>query len=279
MTAIARPTRVDLGVVLSRTFGAIGANFGTFATLAVLLAAVPTLLISVAYTFLVLQPALLGADPNDPASAIGSMLVGTYGLLFLSIIPASVLSGALTQASLVHFNGGRASLGECVSTGFRFMLPLIGLGIVTAFGLFLWAMLLIIPAFLAATRWAVAPAALVAERTGVFGAFQRSIDLTRDNRWTIFFLVLIYIAISWALSLAVGFLTSAMQGAASPFGADAFINPLDWSSPVIWIEYGFEIVYGAISSMILGAGQAALYYELRTVKEGVTSDELAKVFD
>jgi hypothetical protein len=279
MTAVTKPSGIDLGVVLNRTFGAIGANFGTFITLAVVLAAIPTLLITIGYTLLIVQPALLNADPNDPTAGVSSILLGTFGMLFLSVIPASVLTGALTQASLVHFNGGKASIGECISTGFRFMLPLIGLGVLTGVGLYLWAVLLIVPAILAATRWAVAPAALVAERTGVFEAFQRSIELTRDNRWTIFFLVLIYVVISWLLSMAVGFLTTTMQGATSPFGSSAFVNPLDFSSPAVWVEYGFQIVYGALGSMILGAGQAALYYQLRVVKDGVTSDELAKVFD
>ncbi len=278
MTALTR-SGLDLGVVLNRTFGAIGANFGTFLTLAVLLAAIPTLLITIAYTFLVLEPALTNVDPNDPTAGMGSILLGTYGVMFLSVIPASVLTGALTQASLVHFNGGKASIGECISTGLRFMLPLIGLGILTGIGLVLWAMLLLIPAILAATRWAVAPSALVAEKTGVFDAFSRSIELTRDNRWAIFFLVLIYVVISSLMSAAVSFLTSAMQGATSPFGSDAFVNPLDFSSPALWVEYGFQIVYGALSAMILGAGQAALYYELRVIKDGVTSDDLAKVFD
>jgi hypothetical protein len=276
MTAVTRPSGIELGVVLNRTFSAIGANFGTYIMLAILLAAIPTVLITIGYNFLILQPAMMNPDPNDPLAATGPLLLGTYGVAFLSMIPASVLSGALTQASLVHFNGGKASFGECLSTGLRFMLPLIGLGIITAIGLFLWAILLLIPAIFAATRWAVAPAALVAERTGVFGSFQRSIDLTRDNRWAIFFLALIYVVISWLLALAVGFLTSAMQGVASPFG---MVNPLDFNSPAMWVDYGFQIVYGAISSMILGAGQAALYYELRVVKDGVTSDELAKVFD
>jgi hypothetical protein len=31
--------------------------------------------------------------------------------------------------------------------------------------------------------------------------------------------------------------------------------------------------------MIVAAGQAALYYELRVSKEGATTDELAKVFE
>ncbi|HEY7799955.1 MAG TPA: hypothetical protein VIA80_14395, partial [Hyphomonadaceae bacterium] len=206
MTAVTRPSGIDLGAVVNRTFGAIAANFATFITLALLLAAIPTVLITAAYTFLLLQPAVLSADPNDPLAAMGPLLLGSYGMAFLSMIPASVLTGALTQAALVHFNGGRASFGECLSTGLRFMLPLVGLGIATAFGLFLWALLLIIPMILAMTRWAVAPAALVAERTGVFEAFGRSIELTRDNRWAIFFLVLIYVVISSLISAGVSYI-------------------------------------------------------------------------
>ena len=47
----------------------------------------------------------------------------------------------------------------------------------------------------------------------------------------------------------------------------------------VWIYYGVIAVYSAVNNMIGATGSASLYCELRTIKEGATSDELAKVFE
>jgi hypothetical protein len=99
-------------------------------------------------------------------------------------------------------------------------------------------------------------------------AFKRSGDLTRNNRWAIFLLALIWVVISFGIQWAVTF-----------FGTSALLNSADTSIAAGWLLFGFSILYSALNSMILACGQAATYYELRVMKEGATSEELAKVFD
>ena len=157
---------------------------------------------------------------------------------FVATVPAYILMGAITHGAIVHFNGGRASFGECFSSGLRLGFPLLGLAIVSGFGYFLWFLLLLIPAILAALRWAVLVPVLVVERKGIlFDVFTRSGDLTRDNRWRIFLLGLIYIAISLLVSIGVAFVGFMIVGSAgvggggdSPFAGPAFGTTAFWAA-------------------------------------------------
>jgi hypothetical protein len=125
-----------------------------------------------------------------------------------------------------------------------------------------------VPVALALIRWSVSAPSLVIEHTGVWGAFRRSADLTRGNRWKIFFIGLVYVVISVLVEMGLTFVsTSLVTSAAFSMGV------------AIWGLYGVQVLYSAINAMILASGQAALYYELRVSKEGATSDELAKVFE
>jgi hypothetical protein len=276
---MARPRRIDIGDVMNRTFAAIGANFGSFVALAFLLAAVPGGIISVLLYSQI--PNLSEASTVGDASYIWTYFAFVMIAAFLAAIPAYILMGAITYGAIVHFNGQRASFGECFSSGLRLSFPLLGLAIISGLGYFLWFLLLLVPAILAALRWAVLVPVLVVERKGIlFDVFNRSGDLTRDNRWRIFLLVLIYVAISLLVSMAVGFIILMVAGPAGIAASsdDPFAGP-DFGTTAFWVQSGIELVLNSINSMILASGTAALYFELRRVKEGTTSDELAKVFE
>jgi hypothetical protein len=46
-----------------------------------------------------------------------------------------------------------------------------------------------------------------------------------------------------------------------------------------WLGAPLLILANVIAMVIISSGVASLYYELRTTQEGVSSSELAKVFD
>jgi hypothetical protein len=255
--------RLDLGRVASRTFGSIGANFLIFFLLVVLLSALPTLLaglgLGLAMTWL-----MTVADLSSPLMTFLPLL-----LLFLAGIPGYIALGAITHGAIVFFNGGKASFGACIATGVRLLLPMLGLAILTYFGLLLYAFLLFVPAIMAMTRWAVAGPALVVEHIGILDAFRRSADLTRDSRWRIFWLSLIYGVVVLLIQSAITFLSQRLT-----LGIDGGL-----SYTGVWIRFGVTLLYSTLNAMIGAAGVAALYFEQRTMKEGATSDELAKVFE
>jgi uncharacterized protein YacL len=108
------------------------------------------------------------------------------------------------------------------------------------------------------------------ERKGVITSFVRSADLTRDNRWAVFFLAVIAAVISAAMTFGILFLqagTLTLLESAASFGLNYYLF------------YAVGLFIGLLISIILAVGQTALYYELRTINEGVTSDDLARVFD
>jgi len=280
--------RIGIGGVVSRTFGAVGANFVTFFLLAILLAAIPAMLLNYGADFL--RGQLFSQTDVLSAAATGGVL--NLAVAAILMIPSYVLIGAVTQGSIVYYNGGKANFGDCLSTGVRLLLPLVGLGLLTLLGLFLWLLpfaipvaglgaagvsnplvifvvgvLLIIPAILAIIRWSTAAPSLVVERIGVLQAFRRSADLTRDNRWAVFFLGLIVIVISVLIQGAISFVALSMVQGFTGSGAGFLLLSI------------VSILYSALNTMIVTCGQAALYFELRTIKEGATSDELAKVFE
>ncbi|MDP3738860.1 MAG: glycerophosphoryl diester phosphodiesterase membrane domain-containing protein [Hyphomonadaceae bacterium] len=272
---MARPRRIDIGEVMNRTFGAIGPNFVNFFLLSMILAAIPSMIISVG--IYVLLPAL--TDAMEYEAAIFAFLGITMILALLLMVPGYVLIGAVTHGSIVHFNGGRTTFGECLSSGLKYSLALIGLGFATFFGLILWYLLLFIPAILAMVRWAVAGPSLVVEKRGVWEAFKRSNELTRDNRWRVFVLGLLYFAISSLISFSISFVGIMLVGLPTAATTENPFATPDFSTAAAWVMQGVQVIYTSLNAMILAVGQTALYYELCRVKEGTTSEELAKVFD
>jgi hypothetical protein len=249
----------DLGRVISRTFGLIGRNFVAFTFLSLLLVGAPQFGL-VLFQSYVLQQALWGL--NAPGLALGVALV--------TLILAYVLMAMLTRASIDDLSKGRVSLGAAVGDGVRFFFPLFIVALLTGIGVFLGLLLLIVPGVYLATRWLVATPALVAEDLGPTAALGRSSELTEGRRWAVFGLMLLYLVVAWVIEVAsaavVGLVGSSPQ----------YIASLD----VVTITIsGVGAFIGALSSMVSAVGTAALYFELRQDKEGVSVADLAAVFE
>ena len=264
MTDITASTpKIDIARVVNRTFGTIGRNFLLFFLLALVLYAIP----SYGVQF------LLTAYGPQPADDPGGFLWVSLAVSLLASLPAYVAVGAVTHGAIVSFNGSKASLGDCFSTGLGRMLPLFLLGLATSLAIGFGMILLIVPGIIVAIVLIVAVPAMVVERTGVFDSMSRSSDLTKGNRVIIFFLGLICVVIVLLIGAAIGILAAGFGGAA------VFLeNPFSLSGTAL-IAVALFIVANVLSVIISSTGIASLYYELRTAKEGVSSGELAKVFD
>jgi hypothetical protein len=250
------PARFDMGRVVGRTFGAVGRNFFLFFTLGLVLAGGPALMMALA------GPDIGSSGEPSPVNFDFSLY---FGGLVLNFIGAYVLQAALTHGAVNHFNGRPATLGDCVATGLRFFLPVFAIALLASLGMILGLIILIVPGLILATMWAVIVPAEVVERTGVFGAFERSSDLTRDHRWAIFLL---------GLALAIGSFLIPMVG----FAIAGAISATGQLSPT-WAVGIAQCVTTPIVQMIGAAGAASLYFELRNIKEGIGAEQLAAVFD
>lgn len=244
----------DLGRVIQRTFTSIGQNAAVFFGASVILVGIPS-------TISALGQGSLTSD--DPYSGFGFVMLGTV-LYFIGLY---LLQGMVVKAAVNGFNGKKTEFGDAFGAGVRMFFPLLGLSIVATLGTMLGYILLIVPGIILSVMWSVAAPAVVVEKRGVFDSLQRSRDLTRGYRWSVFGLIVIYVVLSWVIGLALGGLSVATGGTFTGGGPNLAVTLI--SGPLV------NIVAGVFAS----AGVASLYYELRIAKEGVGADELASVFD
>jgi hypothetical protein len=190
-----------------------------------------------------------------------------------------MLQGAVIHATVSDLSGRRVSFGECLGTGFRFILPLVGIGLIVGIGSVIGLFFFIVPGVLLWLAWSVAAPAEVMERVGVFGALGRSLELTRNHRGAIFALAVVYIFILWiveavlAAVLGVGFATSgAAESLASGHTTQGFQN-------LMLVQFATSLILTTLLASLSSAGVASIYFELRQTKEGVGVEQLAAVFD
>lgn len=239
---------ISISGVFSRTFAALFSNIVTF------------LIIS----FLILLPLpifnlLSGGGMAAPPEAIGA---GYVIAALINLVLTYAAMGAVVYGTVSFLRGGPAGLGECLSKGFAAVLPVILVAILITIMGAVGMMLLVVPGIIVFVITAAAVPATVVERPGIWGSIKRSAELTKGNRWRIFALMVIfYIAmmgIGWILSL---------------LGLPVLIP--DGSLFAIVVLY----IWSGISTAFFAVFGAVIYHDLRVAKEGVSSAQIAAVFD
>ena len=248
----------DLGRVIQRTFKAIQQNWAIFTIASVILVGVPTLMQTYG------QISMTGGGPT-PFNGTG-ILIAIVGVV-LWVVGYFVLQGLVVKVSVSGLNGKAMSMGAAFEAGLKLFLPLLGLGIIVGLGTGLGFILLIVPGIILAVMWSASTGAVVVEGRGVFESLQRSRDLTRGYRWPIFGLAVIYFVVSMVIGMLVGGVGMATGG-----------SFLDGSTNMA-VNMATNAISNILTGVIGAAGAAALYYELRSVKEGVGPEQLASVFD
>jgi len=260
----------QIGRVVTRTFAVIGENIVTF-TLLTLLVTVPLMLATLSAS----QDTLSLLQGNGP----GAGGVATMGITWLlSIVGMYFLQAALVHGTVVSLNGRKASFGECLSTGLSNFFPLFLIALLEMLGLVMGFVLLVVPGFMLLMRWAVAVPARVVEHTGVVESFRRSAELTRGHRWSIFALAIVLLLLHMVLNWVFGAYSMGLRpGAGSQAFMENFTEALKANfNPVRLLTLMLsQTIYWVVGA----AGVASLYYELRTVKEGIGPQALASVFD
>lgn len=266
---LVEPGKLDIGRVISQTFGVIGRNLLVFGGLSLLLYGLPLTILGI------LQVQFVGPDLSGANLDFSYDTFAWWGVVGLgTVLSYAILQGALIYGTVQDLDGKRPTLGECFATGLRSFLPLIGLAILLYIALVCGFFLLIVPGFMMLVAWAVAVPSLVADRTGVMGAFSRSAELTRGNRWRIFGLLIISAIILWVIELVFGIVSggaaigAALQGDIEAAQAAAF-------SPVVVISNALS---NTITAMLSATGFAVLYVELRKTREGMGPQWLSEIF-
>jgi hypothetical protein len=253
---------MSVGRVFRRAFDAIQMNPGVILGLALLVGALPGLIMSYFfYRFGLTNP----TSVRNGGITTSGFAAGMFLYSIVILIVSALVQGALTRATVSANEGKRASLGESLAAAVRVLLPLIGLSILWAIGVGIGFVLLIVPGVILLMMWAVAVPSLVVERQGIFAAFARSAQLTKGAKWKIFGLCLVLLVIYWLLSLIVGLVGLGTLGAGSAAGFTV-------------ANIVGTIIVGTIFNMLWGTIQPSLYVELRQWKEGDSADNLAEVF-
>ena len=260
--------KLDIGQVISGAFQVIGRNIVTFSVLGFVLAGLPTGVI----TFLQGQW-LRGVDftsGNFVFSTAYWSNLGFGGLV--AIITTAILQGALIYATVQDMNGQKASVGDALATGLRNFLPLLIVSILFGLAIAAGMIFLIVPGIMIACAWCVAAPALVADRTGIFGAFSRAAELTRGNRWRIFGLAVLL----WIILVVLGTVFGAISAAAMFSTPGALQNPIAAATSPLNILA--QVIQQTVSAVIGASLVAVLYVELRRLREGAGPQWLGEIF-
>ena len=238
--------QLQLERVITQTWAIFQRNFVKLVTLAAIVAGVAV----VAVVGLVLAAGLAFAVGGPAAGGGAAILFGLFGI-FGVIIVSVILQAAYVQIAIADLNGRPLGVAACLEGTFNHIGPLLGIAVLMALGLLAGLLFFVIPAFILLTLWSVVAPVRVVEHTPVLATFGRSSELTRGSRWRVFGLIAVYIVISAALQ-------GALETLGGPFVAT---------------------VASGLMGMIAAIGTAALYMELRRLKEGVAPESLASVFD
>jgi hypothetical protein len=283
MTVTAPTMGFDIGRVAGRLFGLIGRNFGLFLGLAALLVGVPGAMLAIAQVGWMgdMLGAQAAGDPSQVFARAFSPLrigLGIAGFL-VGIVGNAALQGAVIYASVSDLSGKRVGFGDAVGTGLRYFLPLFCIGLIVSICCFFGYLVFIVPGVLLGLAWCVAAPAAVVERTGVFGAFSRSAELTRNHRGAIFALVIIFTVVVFIAQMVM----NAVGQIAFGMGAAANLTPAAGAPPAlrnfITAQSVVAVVMQVAVASLASAGLASIYFELRQTKEGVGAEQLAAVFD
>ena len=181
--------------------------------------------------------------------------------LLLSTLVSFIASGAVTYGVVEQLRGNRVDVGAMFGVVFRrgpalFAVAAVGFLAVTA-GL----VLLLVPGiYLKLALWLAVPVAVV-ERKGIVDSLRRSRSLTRDNLGTIF---------------SILFLLNLFASAASKV-VELSIPSLRTAS--VWVAFGLSHLATAVLMGLPAVTCAVAYHDLRALKEGTDTSELAKVFE
>lgn len=184
---------------------------------------------------------------------------GRNGMGILNTFFGIILQGAIAFGVYRLYKGEKAGVGEALGRGLARFLPLLGIAIIEGLGIGIGFILLIVPGLILYCMWFVSVPACVVEGLGVFDSLRRSAGLTKGYRWKVLGMLICLIIVATVLIFAVSFIFS-LAG-----------------SPAI------AVIGIAIVSIFPAAFQnvmiSTIYYNLRAIKEGVSVDNLANVFD
>jgi hypothetical protein len=243
----------EIGRVLSTSLTVFFRNIGPFAII--------TALIGIPYIIISLWGAASIGD-FQAAAQTGTLPSGFWGMIVVGgiilLLTNTLSQSAINYGTFQDLRGQRASFSDCLGRGLAMLPRVIVAAILASIGMAIGFMLLFIPGVILLLMWWVFVPAIVVEGVGITESFSRSRALTSGHRWGILGLLVIVGVAQSVVGWVIGLIGSAL----GPIGAE-ILNLI--------VTLGFT----AFASVMSAVG----YYYLRSEKEGIVIDDIARVFD
>lgn len=251
---------MDLGRVLSTGSKALIRNAVPFFAIAFILAGVPGF---------VFQYWLLTAAVGAPSVEF-VLSWQFWGPILASIlagfVATALLQGTLIGATVRHLSGRPVHIGQSVAGALARIIPIVLLSLLVGLCIFVGLLLLIVPGIIFYLMFIVAVPVMMAEGRGVGGSMSRSAELTKGSRPMIFLLGVILIMVSGGVSAVCNAIFVRITEVSGDAATDLIVLSVNGA------------VSQAITSAFTAVIVAALYVELRAIKEGASTDAIAEVF-
>lgn len=248
---------LGVGSIISESFSIL---FGNFIKV-VLLGFVPYLIGFVISGFLVGFGVALGIDEPDFSGA-GSAVTNVVSML-INMTVYSVITALLVQLAYDAKLSRPVRIGRYFGPALSAVVPLVVLSIVVSILAGIGIVLLIVPGLWIYAVFSVMAPAIVIERAG-FGGLGRSRSLTKEYRWPILGALLLALVCFIIINLAALFLVTIVAAAGS----------VGMLVAVLLFTAMSTVGAGFLSILV-----ALIYARLREIKEGISVDQIASVFD
>lgn len=261
-TASPRPP-LGVGAIIGDAFSLVFANLVPMMMIAMVPALAGILLSLLLYGPVSLNATLVFTDPDAYLREIEgipqylNIVVNILGFVFWGFAAAAV-----TYAAYAARNGDQISVPRALSTGLRSIGPVVLCMLIGGIAIYVGLIFLIVPGLYLAALWFVLVPAIVIDKVG-FGAFGRSARLTKEYRWPLVGVLLLYFLILIGISI----LSAGLQFAFAFLGTLGLV---------------FALISGTVIAAFfyaLGGSITALCYaRLREIKEGTEMHSLVDVF-
>lgn len=191
-------------------------------------------------------------DDNDIALQLAAVIV----ILVVSTLATAFVTAAATRIAADAYIGNSEAPGQAIRNVARRTLPLVGLTIISAIGIAIGWLMLLVPGLLLQAAWAVAVPALILEGTGVIAALGRSYALTKSR----FLLALGVVWSVWLLEFVLSVGLSSVLG--------YLIATNDSTTGDVIIQSVSNTVSSIVTTPLVATAIVALYFDLRIRSEG-----------
>lgn len=257
---------ISAGNIFKQTFTVWFRNIAVYLILSAV-ACVPLLI----YAWMVLTGEL----------SLGGLGIFSAVLALAGLLLSNVITGLVSYSVFRTLRGDSAPVGTAISAGLARLVPIVTTGIVVALvvGLFfapmIWGyskgayesslltLVMLIPGIYVSIALSLAVPAAAVEGINALAAVKRSYTLTQGSRGTIF-----------GVLFLIGIIENVFGKVIEKVLLTGVPN-MDDVKIYLWVIVGVSVAFMSLR----GVAEAVAYHDIRTVREGVDSGDLASVFE